>query len=126
MRTILKIDIHNACVLIIIIGVCTIMSINYSDLLNCDNNEEYMCSNYTKSKGFTPLMKLVMSTKLNPNLNKYIKNHIDIINEQNEKGWTALMLACRNSNIYSSFDTVKILLEHGSDVNIKTMMVGQL
>ena len=36
------------------------------------------------------------------------------------KNWTALMFACRFSNTTSSLDTVKLLLERGAYVNLKT------
>ena len=41
------------------------------------------------------------------------------INIQEPAGWTALMIACRHSNIDSSVETVKILLDAKCDVNLK-------
>jgi ankyrin repeat protein len=92
----------------------------YCDLLVQDVNKEYECSQTTSSTGFTPLMKLVMLTNEHPFLNEYISRHVDIINSKNTKGWTALMLACKNSNRTSSLDTIKILLKYGADVNLQS------
>ena len=68
---------------------------------------EYKCSPFTNSSGFTPLMHKVMNSRKVP-LNIY---YIEDIDKQNTKGWTALMLACRNSNTDSTIETVKLLLE---------------
>ncbi|MEZ5146682.1 MAG: ankyrin repeat domain-containing protein [Bacteroidales bacterium] len=42
-----------------------------------------------------------------------IIGYIDDINEIEENGWTPLMIACFNG----SADVVKVLIEHGADVN---------
>ena len=94
-----------------------------NEISDPDPNIEYPCSQYTNSKGFTKLMKLVMMTGKNPdiiidikNMIKHNKNMIDI---KNEKGWTALMIAARNSNTVSNIETVKILIDAGADLNLK-------
>ena len=88
-----------------------------------DPNIEYDCSNIRKSKGFTLLMKLVLLTKEYPELNgeikKYITGNKSAVNKSNEKGWTSLMLACRNSNIKSTETTIKMLIDAGADLNLK-------
>lgn len=79
---------------------------------------EYDCSPFVKSKGFTGLMHLVLKTKENPELNDKIQYFTkDEINAKNDKGWTPLLLACRNSKTLSSNDTVKLLLKYGADIN---------
>lgn len=78
-------------------------------LAKFDPTLEYTCSSQVKSYGFTELMYLVMHTKEYPELNNYIKNYIDIVDVQNEQGWTAFMLACCNANMESSIETVQIL-----------------
>jgi ankyrin repeat protein len=100
-----------------------------------DINWLYECSPYTTSSGFTLLMKWVMLTKKHPFLEYEIKKHINenseslrdltfgseskSINQQNNEGWTPLMLASRNSNTYSTENTVKILIDAGADLNIQ-------
>jgi len=87
-----------------------------------DISKEYYVSPITKSKGLTHLMKLVLCVKNNDNCVGMIKKIIDDdpkkINEQCDKGWTPLMIACRNSNTHSSIEVVKLLLDHSNiDVN---------
>lgn len=84
-----------------------------------DINNEYACSPLLKCKGFSILMFIVINTRKYPELNTLIPKYKHIINEQNDEGWTALMLACRNSNDSSSNDTVKILLECDAYVNMQ-------
>ncbi|AKI79798.1 putative ankyrin repeat protein [Acanthamoeba polyphaga mimivirus] len=70
-------------------------------------------------------MYLIISEKNSINGHKNIISHLSKknrrkkINSQNEKGWTALMIASAMSNDWSSIDTVKLLLKYGADVNIK-------
>ena len=96
-----------------------------SDLIDDpDPNIEYPCSPNTTSKGFTKLMKLVMMTGKKPELIFIIKNMIindkNIIDIKNEKGWTALMLAVRNSNTNSNVETIKLLIKYGANLNLQT------
>jgi ankyrin repeat protein len=88
-----------------------------------DINTPYRCSSYTLSSGFTLLMKLVMLTREYPTLEAEIKKHIDenpeTINVENNEGWTALMLASRNSKTHSTENTVKMLIDAGADLNIQ-------
>ena len=81
--------------------------------INCIKSIEFPCSSLTTSTGFTPLMYLVINTKEYPELNDLIVNFRSTINQQNIKGWSALMLAARNSNTVSSIETIKILIELG-------------
>lgn len=87
-----------------------------------DQDELYPCSKLTKSSGFTHLHKCVMKTHLYPELNEYIDLYLqmnpDKINEVNTKGWTALMLAARNSTTFSTIETVRILLKYQADPNL--------
>jgi len=73
------------------------------------STREYKCSENISCKGFTELMLLTLSNDEN------IIKHKKDINAKNEKGWTALMLACRNNGI--KFSIIKLLIEMGADVN---------
>ena len=88
-----------------------------------DPNVEYECALNTKSKGFTLLMKLVLLTKeylfLEDHIIKYILDHKEELNKQNEKGWSALMLACIFSKTKSTENTIKILIDAKVNVNLK-------
>jgi ankyrin repeat protein len=88
-------------------------------LKSYDVNNEYVCSPLLKCKGFSILMFIVTNTRKYPELNVLIPKYKHIINEKNDEGWTALMIACRNSHDSSSNDTVKILLECDADVNMQ-------
>lgn len=99
---------------------------------NTNNKEidptiEYMMSVNRKSKGFTKTMKHAMYGEY-----VFIKNLIDtlkllgesqlikyIVNQQNDEGWTPLMLACRHASTYSNIKTIKLLLDNGADVNLQ-------
>ncbi|AVL95155.1 ankyrin repeat protein [Moumouvirus australiensis] len=85
----------------------------------------YSCSYYTSSSHFTKLMYLIITERNYPDGHQKIINYLENnknlreINHKNEEGWTALMIACRNSNIWSSIETVKLLLKFGADVNLQ-------
>lgn len=81
------------------------------DIVNTTNFEQYYdCSPKTKAKNFTPLMTLVLLTKRYPSLLQNIHQFANTINAVNSEGFTALHLAVRNSNTWSSTETVKALL----------------
>ena len=110
-------------------------------------NIEYKCSPNVSSTGFTQLMTYVMMTGkkhiLSENIIKVIQPELQhsiikqvqtaliatmkeliiadptILNKKNTKGWTALMLACRNSQTDSSESTVRMLIDAGADVNLQ-------
>ena len=84
---------------------------------NYSFDTEYPRSPVTSSKGFTKLMYLVNNQKviLKEDLEKLKLE----INEKNEKGWTASMIACRNSNTKSSIETVRLLLDHGAKIDMQ-------
>ncbi|QTF48925.1 putative ankyrin repeat protein [Acanthamoeba polyphaga mimivirus] len=95
------------------------------------NNEvEYECCPGVKCTGFTELMYMVNNTNLIPThqLLSLIPFHLlsvcrtsnysSYINAKNKLGWTALMIACRNSNITSNNEIVKLLLMLGADFTI--------
>ena len=88
-----------------------------------DPDVSYSCSKNITCKKFNHLQKCVIQTAKYNFLEKYIDLYLDeypeVINYQNENGWTALMLAARNSNHTSTDKTVEILLKHGADVNIQ-------
>ncbi len=90
-----------------------------------DPNVEYECDPYTKSRGFTLLMKMVLLTKEYPELNNTIKEYIinnkEELNKQNERGWTALMLVCQNIRTKSSEETLRVLIDAACDLNLKNI-----
>jgi len=106
-----------------------------SIFLDPDPKVEYLCYNKTYSTGFTKLMKFVMLTKQYPELLTNIRELIEmdkskpksfksflgiddsLINKQNDKGFTALTLACPNVGIFTTNDTVQLLIDLGANVN---------
>ena len=81
--------------------------------------KEYYCSENVSSCGFTYLMKLVFLTINKPHLIDKIKDYKDEINKTNSKGWTALMIACRNSQLVPT-KTITELIDLGADLNKQT------
>lgn len=88
-----------------------------------DPDVSYSCSKNITCKKFNHLQKCVIQTAKYNFLEKYIDLYLDeypeVINYQNENGWTALMLAARNSNHTSTDETVEILLKYNADVNLQ-------
>ncbi len=90
-----------------------------------DPNKLYRMNNQpvNANKGWTKLMKWTMLTKKHPILEKkiknYLKKHPEEINKQNDIGWTALMMACYASNICSTENTVKILIDAGANLDLQ-------
>lgn len=88
--------------------------------VNPDN--KYRCSEYIWTKGFNPLMYLVMNARTLNNdseMNKYILEHKEQLNQKNAYGHTPLILACRNSNTYSTESTVNMLINAGCELDIQ-------
>ena len=109
-----------------------------------EKKHDYDSEQYLKCNHFSKLMFLIINANSIPNGHTLLKNYILTnqyeINNKNAKGWTALHIAARNSNIYSSgtvqlllenntnvntwkqvgLETVKLLLENGADVNLAT------
>ena len=92
-----------------------------------DPNTEYFVTEFTKSKRFTILMKYAILGQY-----KFIENYFNalkhigesrlidhVINQQNERGWTPLMLACRYASKYSNLQTIKLLLANGARTNFQ-------
>ena len=95
------------------------------DFSDYDYNEAYNCSPLTKCRHFNKLMYL-LTRELNDGngysydvLANYIVNNLTEINEANESGWTPLMIASRNSKKNNSIEIIKLLLENGSDPDVK-------
>ena len=76
-----------------------------------NKNIEYECSPNVKASGFTELMHAVMR-KDEEYVENFVNSNSEGINDQNSQGWTALMLASRNSRTDSSENIVKLLLMH--------------
>lgn len=105
-----------------------------SVLSEYDHNNIYTCYGKIVCKYFTQLMYLVINENkftdfhfrlsfcLNNNNSKQnsirdIFHKNTYINQKNELGWTALMLACVNYPHKTSIETIEFLLENGADVN---------
>jgi ankyrin repeat protein len=91
-----------------------------NDLLRYyDKHVPYPCSKEIKSKGFNKLMYLLVTF---PNrielLIKYIIDHPEQINEQNNEGWTPLMIVAQNGRQYDP-QILKSLIAHGSNLDIR-------
>src|SRR5580693_8780792 len=85
-----------------------------------DPSKEYWCSPFSKSKGFTKLMKLVlMGDKYLDEIKKELLINPSTINIKNTEGWTALIISARNTNTKSSNTIIKLLLENKADINDK-------
>lgn len=95
-----------------------------SDVTTLNPNTAYYCSPYTKSTGFTRLMRLIVRdpdvdiydsvcTNHLECIRRYIVLHPEEVNERNTKMWTPLMLAVRNGLT----DVVNLLIEHGAKLD---------
>lgn len=79
-------------------------------------NGVYVCEPMVRCFGFTELM---FYTSVQPNLEKVRSLATpNNINDKNKEGWTALMLAARNSKVVG-IEIVKLLLDRGADVNLQ-------
>jgi len=91
--------------------------------IEVDPSTEYPCSPACKSTGFTVLHYLVMNTRKHPEysitINALISNYPDELHRVNAKGFNALMLAAANAKSHSSIDTVRMLLKHGTNINMQ-------
>lgn len=98
------------------------MDNQFNDLSEPDPDVEYYCSELYQSSGFTPLMKYVLMVRQHPEvipLIEKIVTDIDIVNKQNNRGWTALMIACTNYLTYSNGLVIKMLIDAGANTNIE-------
>jgi len=86
-----------------------------------DPTKAYRCSPKTESKGFTLLMRKVLEGHrlyILDEINSIINDDPTTLDKQNEQGWTALIIACRNSNTYSNSEIVKLLINRGCNLNL--------
>ncbi|AGF85367.1 repeat protein [Moumouvirus goulette] len=81
---------------------------------------EYNCTPTIKCKGFTKLMYYIIN-KNNDKIIKHINKNKNKknINAQNSLGWTALMIACKNSRLFDNLEVIKLLLDTGANPNIQ-------
>ena len=101
----------------------------FNDLMNneIDPNREYFINKHTSSTKFTILMKYALTRDWTA-----IKDHFNalkkcgesqlikyIINQQNDKGWTPLMMVCSGQLLYNNVMIVQMLLNNGADVDLK-------
>lgn len=89
-----------------------------------DQDTKYDCSKFTTSEGFNHSQKCVILTFkfefLEEYIDLYLTKNPEVIDYKNVKGWTALMIASRNSNYTSTEKTVQILLDHNANVNLQS------
>jgi len=80
---------------------------------------ELQISQNTKSTGNTELMVDIILYE-GSNVKKILKKDKTMVNKQNNKGWTALMIICRNSSKFKNYEEIiKLLLEYGADPNVR-------
>jgi ankyrin repeat protein len=88
-----------------------------------DPDKKYFYASYCESKGFTVLMKWCLLYHNDPNIVQriadYLGEHPETINQKNYKGWTALMMSCRNSQTVSSDTIIKLLIGYGTDLDVQ-------
>lgn len=94
---------------------------------NPQPNTNYIVTRSEQVKGteITLLMKWVMITKeypeLHDNIRKLILDNPNTVNELGACGISALLLASRNSNIFSTNLTVKLLIDSGANINMQSV-----
>lgn len=75
-------------------------------------------------KNVSHLQKCIYLTKEYPKMNEYLKEYLKTCNNIDEKtfpyGFTALHLAARNTKELIDFETVKILVDAGANINETT------
>src|SRR3954454_17610880 len=84
-----------------------------------DYKKIYNCRKYTKCNHFSKLMYLIINSNIinYDDMVDYINKNKEEINDQNAEGWSALMIAVMNYNIYNNIKIIKLLLENGADIN---------
>lgn len=96
-------------------------NINLTDQFDIDPNTMYYCSPICKSNGFTYAMRLVLSTRKYPEALDQLRQLMpESLADINNLKWTLLHIACRNSNTFSTVETVKLLIDNGININATT------
>jgi len=76
-----------------------------------------------RDSNLSDLHRFVMMTHHNPGMNNIVKILINLypnsLNHKSSNGHTPLMLACKYANKFSSFETVRLLVEAGADIDIR-------
>ncbi len=95
--------------------------------LKYKSDAKYECCPDIKCSKFTLLMFLVAHYKQIPDalfkIKAVLNNSKTKINAQNKLGWTALMIASRNSSTRCDNEIVELLLEYGAILTNKMLMV---
>ncbi|ANB50614.1 putative ankyrin repeat protein [Powai lake megavirus] len=91
-------------------------------MANFNSKKKYYCCPTIKCGDFTKLMYLMTrDNKTNDAKNIIIdeinNNDLSYINQKNNLGWNALMIACGCSSFYDNFDIIQLLLNSGADIN---------
>ena len=88
-------------------------------LFDDDLDVYYKCESFFSSVKFNHLQKCIIMTSefkiLEEYIDLYLADHPEMINYQNDQGWTSLMLAIRNC----SESTVEILLKHNPNIHLQ-------
>lgn len=84
--------------------------------------KEYSCSPNVIAKHFNKLMYLIININNIHNgrnfFKEYIRDNENEINEMNSAGWSALMIAVRNSKKFNLLEEIKLLIKKGADINV--------
>lgn len=96
---------------------------NYN--INCNDNRTCMFYNHHWIVNeITPLIKYLFFTKQYPEMHikieNILKNDPKSVNVQMSNGMTALMYAVRFYKIYTTKKIIKMLLDYGADISLKT------
>ena len=94
----------------------------YHKLQEYDSTKRYPSSENSSSKGFTKLMFMIINSFPINRIEEYIIQHPEEMNKQNNRGWTALMIAARNSNkLLDGEKIVNLLLGKKADINLQSI-----
>ena len=90
-----------------------------------DQDVKYKISKNNSSTKLNHLQKCVMATSqykiLEEYIDLYLAEHPEVIDYQNETGWTALMITSSNTSSKSTERTLETLLKHKANVNLKNI-----
>lgn len=105
---------------------CPPLNINYD--ISDGFTGRMFCNGYGCVSGVTPLIKYIFFTKKYPEIHKkieiVIKNDPNTVNKQVSNGMTALMYAVKFYKVFTTQKVIKLLLDNGANVSLKTYADG--
>ena len=100
-----------------------LVDLDFLKTISEKKNHDYVLSNEGAWSNDLNLLQKLILTSNNELVKDILKNNIDFFKEeidyQNGIGWTALIMACINSNTYSNDEIVELLLKNNADPNLK-------